>query len=109
MSNLSKLCGSNKLRSLAVGLMVTSQWALGMIAPALGTTLSKTQIEMASQILCQALESGRSPEAARDEATAYLIEQGGDKTQLSPSTIRQQIRPVVMKQCPEQARKLKNL
>jgi hypothetical protein len=109
MSNTSKLPLSNTFKSLALGLMVASQWGLGMIAPALGTTLTKTQIETASQILCQALESGRSPEAARDAATAYLIEQGGDKKQLSPSTIRQQMRPVVTKQCPDQARKLKNL
>ena len=89
--------------------MVISQGTLGMIAPALATTLTKTQVETASQILCQALEAGQSPEAARDAATAYLIEQVEDQKQLSPNTVRRQLRPVVTKQCPDQARKLKNL
>ncbi len=80
-----------------------------MMTPALASTLTKTQVETASQILCQALESGQTPEAARDAATAYLIEQVEDQKQISSNTIRRQMRPAVTKQCPEQARKLKNL
>jgi len=104
-----KLPGLKRLNAVFVGLVVTGPGMLGMMTPALATALTKTHIETASQILCQALESGQSPEAARDAATAYLIEQVEDQKQLSANTIRRQMRPVVSKQCPEQARKLKNL
>ncbi|MEY2984069.1 MAG: hypothetical protein RLZZ568_686, partial [Cyanobacteriota bacterium] len=91
---------------LAVGLVVS---APGMITSTLASPLTKLQITTAAQILCQALAAGQAPEVARDAATAYLLEQVEDQHQLSPNIIRRQMRPVVTKQCPEQARKLKNL
>lgn len=108
MSNFLGLKPLNLLNSLVIGLVLTAPGVWGL-SPAIATTLTKTQLEAASQILCQALEAGQSPEAARDAATAYLIEQVEDEKQLSPNTVRRQLRPVVSKQCPDQARKLKNL
>lgn len=82
--------------------------SLGLDA-AMAIALTQPQLDKASQILCDALAQGQSPEAARDAATAYLIDQVDDPKQLNPSVIRQQIRPVVIKRCPQYARKLKNI
>ncbi|MGA1622071.1 MAG: hypothetical protein ACO36E_05000 [Synechocystis sp.] len=103
------ISGLRRFNLLTVGLILGSQGVFAMVTPAQATALTKTQIETASQILCQALEEGQSPEAAKDAATAYLIEQVDDKQPLSPNAIRRQMRPAVAKQCPDQARKLKNL
>jgi hypothetical protein len=64
------------------------------------------QLEKAAKILCQALSDGKSPDVARDAARVYLITEVGSKNLLNGDNIRQQLRPLVLNQCPEQAKKL---
>jgi len=68
--------------------------------------ISPAHLDEAAKILCQSLSAGESAKIAREAARTYLLSQVEDKSSLNAETIRQQLRPVVMKKCPLQAMKL---